>query len=174
MRPEFRFGLAAGLAAWLWLALEEVLGFHTTRLQAGDYGTWVLPLIQLAMLGLLLRDAHRREPLGRLEPWHAAVGSLLTSVVFAVLLYAGLVATLQFVNPGWLDRMLVWKVGLMRAHGIHEDIIRTFIVATREAYSPLGLARTCFLLCPLAGMAAGLVFCIALNLTWERAHLARP
>jgi len=174
MRPEFKYGLGAGLAAWIWLALEEVLGFHTTHLQAGEYGFWMLPAIQFVMIVLLLRATHRRLTLGRLEPWNAAIASLLASLVFCILLFIGLAASLQFLNPGWLDRMLLWEVTQMRAAGVAEESIRNYIVATRQAYSPYGLARVCFLLQPLAGTAVGLVVCIVLNLRWEKAHLVKP
>jgi hypothetical protein len=173
MRPEFKFGLGAGLVWWLWMAIELALGFHSTRLQAGEYSSWMLEVIQFGMIVLLLRATHRQLPLGRLEPWDAALKSLVVSAIFAALVFIGMIACVDFIDPDRLMRMLTWKVAQMRAAGVSEESLRTYIVATRQAYSPLGLARSCFVITPLVGAVMGVLICIALNSRWEKANLAQ-
>jgi hypothetical protein len=174
MRPEFKFGLGAGLVWWAWMGLEILLGFHSTRLQAGEYGAWMHEVVQFGMLVGLMRSVHRTLPLGRLEPWDAALRSLFASAVFSVMVFAGLLACVDFIEPGWLTRVLTWKVELMRADKVSEEAIRAYIVATRQAYSPVGLARSCFIISPLVGGVLGILICIVLNWRWEKANLARP
>lgn len=174
MRPEFKYGLGAGLVWAGWNALELLLGFRSSHLQAGEYGAWMDQVIQVVMLVLLLRALHRRRPLGRLEPWDAALRSLFTSAILAALIYIGTVALVDFIAPGWLTQMLTWKVAHLRDRGVSEEAIRAYIVATREAYSGLGLARSCFVIFPLVGAVLGILICVILNWRWEKAHLAPP
>ena len=174
MRPELRYGLGAGLAWILWIAIEFALGFHTTHLRAGEIASWMTEVIQFGVLVLLLRSAHRLMPLGRLEPWDAVLKSLVTSAVFAVVIYAGTILCVDFIDPSWLTRMLTWKVTEMRGAGVSEETIRAFIVSTRQEYSALGLARLCFVLTPLIGAVMGMVICIFLNWRWEKVNLVSP
>jgi hypothetical protein len=174
MRPELKFGLTAGLAWWFWLGVERVLGFQTTHLRAGEYGAWMIEVIQFVMICFLLRAAHRQMPMGRLEPLQAALQSLTTSAILAALAYIGSVALFIFLDPDWLTRMLTWKVSQLRDAGVTEEAIRTYIVATRQAYSPLGLAESLFIITPLVGAGLGTIVSILLNLRWEKANLVRP
>lgn len=156
------------------MALEIALGFHSKRLDLGEFSSWMVEVIQLVMLVLFLRARHRAIPLGRLEPWEAATKSLLTSFVFGCLLFIASMACVNYFDRDWLFRLVSWQVEKRRAAGVPETELRTYITATYAAYAPLGLARSCLVVVPLLGAGFGVVFAILLNLRWEKAHLAKP
>ena len=169
MSPELKYGLVAGTGICLWILLEQLLGFHAARAALGEYSGYFSGVIQFAVLFLLLK-ARATAPGARLSLGQGVNSGLYSSFVAALLVYCALVAYSQFVNPGWLDQTLEWKVARMRSESLPETYIRQQIVTYRNAHSPLGLIAT-----RLAGMTLlGAAFSLGLTLWLRRANVPRP
>ncbi len=164
MRPELIYGLVSGLAVCLWITAEYLLGLHTTRLEVGEYTGYVPYLIPLVPLWLLLRG--QQAELGPFFNLRRGLWSgLLAAFIGALVTYIFLVAYNQFINPGWLDHWLKWKVDQLRAAHVPETKIREQITFYRNANSPLGLLVSTLLYTTLLGGLMALF--ITFWLTWR-------
>ncbi len=142
MRPEFKYGLISGAGLCLWIMLEYLLGFHTTRPDIGTYTGLLSNLIPLTMLFLLLRAKRAAVYDGRLSLGAGIGAGVLASFIAALLVYSFLVTYTHFINPTWIDQMLEAKVAQQRAAHVPEGIIQESITATRDAYTPGGQVFT--------------------------------
>ncbi len=142
MNPEIKYGLITGAGVCLWIIAEYLLGFHTTRPEIGEYSGFFSNLIPLITLFLLLKGKHKSVTDGPLRVGQGLSSGLYASFIAALIVYVFLLAYNQFINPGWLDNALDWKVAQMRAQGVTETDIRKQITFYRQANSPAGLLAT--------------------------------
>ena len=142
MRPELKYGFISGTGLCLWITLEYLLGFHTTRPEIGTYTGLLSNLIPLTILFLLLRAKRAAVYDGRLSLGAGIGTGVLASFIAALLVYSFLVTYTHFINPTWIDQMLEAKVAQQRANHVPEGIIQEGIIATRDAYSPGGQVFT--------------------------------
>ena len=142
MKPELKYGLFSGAGISLWIALEYLLGFHTTRPDIGVYTGLLSNLIPLTMLFLLLRAKRAAIYDGRLSLGTGIGSGVLASFVAALLVYSFLVSYSRLINPTWIDQVLEHKVTQWRAQQLAETTIQEKITLYRQAYSPVGLVAT--------------------------------
>jgi Protein of unknown function (DUF4199) len=163
MKPELKYGLLAGVGVSLWILVEQLLGFHTTHIAVGEYSGYFSNLIPLTLLFLLLKG--RRDAAGgQLALGPGLRAGLYASLIAALVVCCFLVAYSQFINPGWMDQALDWKVAQLRAGGVTEMAIREDIRFFRRANSPAGLILT-----TLAGMTVmGAIFSLGFTLLLRR------
>ncbi len=166
MRPELTYGLLAGAGVCVWMSVEFLLGFHTTRVAIGEYSGYFSTLIPLGMIFLLLKRKQAAAPGAPLGFGRGILAGLSASFMAALVVYTFLVAYSQFINPGWLDYTLDWKVAQWRAQAVSEVEIRQNITFYRQANSPAGLISTIVLGMTLMG---GL-FSLWLTLVVRRMH----
>lgn len=138
MRPELKYGLIAGAGVCAWIMGEFLLGFHTTRLEIGAYSGYLSCLIPLATLFLLLKGKRDRSPDGRLNYWPALKSGLHAAFITGAIVYGFMMVYGSFINPGWLDHVLEWRVAQLRADGVAETAIREQIRTYRQLNSPAG------------------------------------
>ena len=164
MKSEIKYGLITGAGVCLWIIAEHLLGFHTTRHEIGEYSGYFSSLVPLVTLFLLLKGKRETAFDGRLGLVQGIGSGLSASLIAAMLVYCFMVAYNQFINPGWLDNALDWKVAQMRAQGGAETDIRKEITFYRRANSPAGLIAT-----TLVGMTLmGAIFSFGLTLLLRR------
>ncbi len=142
MRAEFTYGLISGAGLCLWITLEYLLGFHTTRPEIGTYTGLLSNLIPLTTLFLLLRAKRTAVYDGRLSLGAGIGAGVLASFIAALLVYSFLVSYTHFINPTWIDQVLEARVVQQRAAHVPEAIIQEGITSTRSAYTPGGLVLT--------------------------------
>lgn len=160
MKPELKYGLICGAGVCLWIALEYLLGFHTTRPELGTYTGLLSNLIPLTALFLLLRSKRAALYDGRLS-LGAGIGSgVLASLIAALLVYSFITGYNRLINPAWIDQALELQVAQWRAQQLAETAIQQKITQYRDAYSPVGLVTTI-----LGGMTLmGGIFSLGLTL----------
>ena len=142
MRAELKYGLVAGLLMSAWMLVEHLCGLHTVHLGAAQYTGVVGDIIPIVMLYLLLK--HQLTALQRywLPVWEGMLYGLAASLAAALVFYIFINAYKFFLNPGWVDLQLEWRVAQLRAAGTVEPDIQRKIVSLRYAYGPVGLALT--------------------------------
>jgi hypothetical protein len=139
MKPEFKYGLIAGMGVCLWIALEYALGFHTTRPEIGTYTGLLSNLIPIVTLFLLLQVKRSAIYDGRLSLAAGIRAGLIASFVASLLVYCALAGYTHFINPTWIDQALEVKVAAWRLEQMAEVEIQSRITLYREAYTPTGL-----------------------------------
>ncbi|HRG55125.1 MAG TPA: DUF4199 domain-containing protein [Lacunisphaera sp.] len=163
MKPEIKYGLACGAALCAWIALEYLLGFHTTRPDLGAWTGLLSNLIPLVVLFLLLRKKRAALFDGRLSLGAGIGAGLLTSFVAALLVYCFLAGYTTYLNPTWIDQALEHKVALWRAEQVAEVEIQGRIVRYRGAYTPVGLLGNTLVGMTLRGGLLGLGLTVLLR-----------
>ncbi len=138
MKPELKYGLIAGVGVCLWIMGEFLLGFHTTRLEIGAYSGYFSCIIPLVTLFVMLKGKRDRTPGGHLAYWPAIKSGLHAAFISGAIIYAFMVVYGNFINPGWLDQALDWRVARLRAGGVAETAIREEIKVYRQLNSPVG------------------------------------
>ena len=142
MKPEIKYGLITGAGVCLWITLEYLLGFHTTRMELGQYTGFFSNLIPLTTLFLLLRVKQAGFYDARLNLMTGVGSGLVASFIAGLIVYSFLASYTQFVNPSWIDQTLEWKVAQLRLAQVPEATIRERITLFRDAYTPTGLVMT--------------------------------
>lgn len=164
MRPELKCGLVTGAGVCLWIMGEFLLGFHTTRLALGAYSGYFSTVIPLTTLFLMLRRQRDAAPAGRLGLWAGVRSGLHAAFISGVIVYGFMLAYDNFINPGWMDHALDWRVARFRADGMAETAIREQIKLYRRMTGPVGC-----LISIVGGMTAmGGIFSAGLTLLLRR------
>jgi len=157
VKPEFKYGLINGAGVCVWIALEYLLGFHTTRPEIGSYTGLLSNLVPLTVLFLLLRKKRAAIYDGRLSLGAGIWSGILASFVASLVVYSFLVSYTHFVNPIWIDHALEVKVAQQRAAGVSEAAIQQSITLTRNAYTPAGMITSIIMGLTLMGGIFSLV-----------------
>lgn len=138
IRPEFKYGLSAGAGISLWFYAEFLFGLHTTRLELGESTGKLSTVVLIIALWRIL--AMKQKALGpAFSLPRGLLTGFLTSLVAAVVIYIFQSFYSQFINPGWLDAALKWKVAQLRADHLSEEAIRAQIALYRQLNSPGGM-----------------------------------
>lgn len=171
MKPELKFGLITGAGICLWTTAEYLLGLHTEHLAIGEYTGYGSSLIPAATLFFLLKGKRDATYDGYLNLGSSIGSGIYTSLIGAMIVYIYMVTYGHFINPGWLDRAIEWKVGQMRDQGLSEIAIRKEITFIRQANTTFGLLSTTLVGITLLGalMATGLTFLLR---RWPRSPSA--
>ena len=168
IRPELKYGLVAGGGVSLWFYTEYLLGLHTTRLALGEYSGRFSSLVLLIALWLLLKM--KREAFGPLFTLRSGLWSgLFTAFVAATVIYIFLALYGQFINPGWLDHALAWKVEQLRAAKVPETEIREQITFYRQTNTARGLLYSTLISWTLQGGFMALLLTLWLNWRGQKA-----
>ncbi|MBI2497923.1 MAG: DUF4199 domain-containing protein [Opitutae bacterium] len=138
MKPELKYGLITGAGVCLWIMGEFLLGFHTTHLEIGAYSGYFSCVIPLTTLFLLLKGRRDAAPDRRLGLWPGIKSGLHAAFISGVIVYGFMFAYDNFINPGWLDHALDWRVARLRAGGVAETAIREEIKLYRQLNGPVG------------------------------------
>lgn len=101
MKPELRYGLIMGLGVSLWVLVEFLLGFHTTRTDIGEFTSYLSVIIPILALysGLF---AKRMENLS-ITYWQLVKAGMMMILLgaFIISLFMGLYNTV--IHPGWVQ-----------------------------------------------------------------------
>jgi hypothetical protein len=163
MKPELKYGLITGTGVCVWIIAGRRLGIHSTWFEIGGARGIFCSLIPMLALILLLKRKQEAAADGRLGLGQGIGSGLAASFFSAVLVYCFLVTYNQFINPGWVDDALDWKVSQMRAQGLAEAGIRKEIIFYRQINSPAGLLVTTLVGMTLLGTVLSLVVTLLLR-----------
>jgi hypothetical protein len=172
MSPESKYGLVAGFGACVWMMAEYALGLHTRHLEIWQYTDALSTLILVVAIYLMLKRRRGELPPGTILPlWRPLLSAVLASLVAACIIYVFSTIYTLWINPGWVDTVLNWKVAKWRAAEIPETEIRRQITAYRYMHSPVGRANALLVTTPLLGAIVGVFVTVWLNLRARR-HVA--
>lgn len=168
MKPETKYGLLTGVGVCLWTLAEYAHGFHNKRFEIGEYSGSFSCIIPLSLLYLLLRNRRGATADGRLTLGQGVKSGLEASLIAGLVVWFFMLVYNRFINPGWMDLALDWKVAQLRLQGVAETAIREQIRFYRRMSSPLG----CFAGIVLGSALTGGVFSFLLMLILRRRPLA--
>lgn len=164
MKPETKCGLLTGGGVCLWTLAEYLLGLHNERIAIGEYTGFFSALIPLTLLFILLKARRDTATGGLLTYGQGLKSGLHASLIGGLMVWAFMQVYNQFINPGWMDYALDWKVGQFRAQGMTEAAIREQI----EFYQAMGSPIGCFLGIVAGAVLTGTVFSLLLTFILNR------
>src|SRR5262245_2248953 len=116
MSPESKYGLIAGFGTCLWMLIEYALGLHTRLLDLWQYPDSCSTLLLIVSVYLMLMNRRRDLLPGTVLPLRRPMFSaILMSLVAACVIYVFSTVYTLWINPGWVDTVLNWKVAEWRA-----------------------------------------------------------
>lgn len=120
---DLKSGAVIGCAVIIWMLIEYVLGFHSSRIYIGEwsgYGAWAVFLIAL---WIALR-AKRKQFADRALTWiRGAFFGVVVSLPAALLIASFLFLYHLFINPSWTERNILHREEVMRQRGATEEEI---------------------------------------------------
>ncbi len=121
MNPELRYGLIIGLGVSLWVLVEFLLGFHTTRMEIGEFTGYLSVIIPILSLysGLF---AKRMENLF-ITYWQLVKAGMMMVIIGALIisLFMGLYNSV--IHPGWVEEgIALEKQRLVEMNATAEEI----------------------------------------------------
>ncbi|MDB6114400.1 MAG: hypothetical protein JWQ62_1345 [Lacunisphaera sp.] len=162
MKPETKYGLLIGAGFCLWNLADFALGFHTRRFDLGEYADYCSAIVPCMLLTFLLLQ--RRRESGGITLGQGVRSGAQASLLGGVILYLFMLVYNRFINPGWMDAALDWKVAQMRAQDVTEFAIRDHIDWYRKLDSPLG----CFLSLVAGSVVLGALYSFLFTLVLRR------
>lgn len=170
MRPEIKYGLMAGAAGIVWSLAEFLLGIHGRWIAWWQYTEIASIVVLLVPLYWLLRDrSNELPPFESLRLWEAMLRCLAATLVYGLAGYVYAVAYGRWINPGWADHLLEWKVAAWREAAMPETEIRERITAYRWTHGPVGMLAAFAVGTPVIGAIAALFLTVWINLRRRRA-----
>lgn len=131
MKTELRWGLLLAAALSLWTLLLHVTGVYTTRLELAstlDTAVVIVPGVVLAFAML-----ERRRMVGAPFIYLRALRTgMLTMIVSWPLSAAFMLLYHKVINPAWLDHLVAFELGRLRASSASPSVLLTTEAALRS------------------------------------------
>ncbi len=113
------------------MMVEHVLGFKSTRMQIGQFTRVFVILLPIVMIILGIREKRNIDFKGRLEFADGVKSGFVISLIFGAITALFFVIYGSFINPEYLDNLIMFERSKMIAQGISENEIGPKIDAMR-------------------------------------------
>ncbi len=131
MKTEIKYGLYTGIGVCMWTMVEHFLGFKSTTMQIGQFTRVFVILLPIVMIVLGIREKRNIDFRGRLEFVDGVKSGFLISVISGLITALFLVIYGSFINPEYLDLLIMFEKSKMIGQGIPENEIGPKIDAMR-------------------------------------------
>lgn len=134
MKTEVRWGLFLAAAMSMWTLLLHVTGVYSTRLQLAGILDSVVIVIPLVMVACAMVERRRKmdEPFGYQRAWLTGMQTIMIawpgSAAFMLLYH-------KVINPRWLDDLIAFELGRLRATAAAPSVLLATETALRARES---------------------------------------
>lgn len=157
MKTELKFGAAFAGALIVYVLIEHLLGFNTTRHDIGQYSRmleWLFPILG-TYYGIRQK---RTDQFGVLTYGQGVRTGLLVSLILAALAALWALLYLAAINPEFLDTLIRFERSSMAAAGAIEPEIAPTIERLRWIYSLPVMPIVYLIAATAVGTLSALVF----------------
>ncbi len=130
MKPEIKYGIIASVGVCLFVLLEYALGFHTTRLEIGEYSGYLSTIIPVVVFYLALKELRDTRYGGSLTIGQGLKAGGMMSLLSAVVITVFFQVYNKLINPGWMETAMEWQRNKLQQAGKGE----AEIAAKMEGY----------------------------------------
>lgn len=158
MKTEVRFGVLFGLLVVVYVLIEHVLGFNTTRHDIGQYSRLMGVIVPFVGIFFGIRQK-REKDLGGYMTWGQGV-----KTGFQIALIQTTITTLWFllygnvINPDFMDTMLAFERSKMAAAGTSDAAIAQQVEQIRSMYAVPGFQVFQMIAGIVSGVIAAMIF----------------
>lgn len=117
LKPEIKYGLFMGLGVSLWVILEFLLGFHTTRMEIGRWSGYFSVIIPILCLYFGIQETKAETY------WQKVKAGVVMVSIAAVIIALFFVIYNLFINPGWIEQGVVLETQRLAESGVTEEEI---------------------------------------------------
>ncbi len=155
LKPEFRYGFIIGLGISLWVLVEFLLGFHTTRMDSGQYTGYLSFIIPIIALYYGLSEKTIKKP--TLSYWQTVKAGMMMVLIAAVIISLFMALYNTAIHPEWVEEGIAYqKQYLEKSNVTAEEIAQAeeamkvmFSVEIQMIGSFIGVVIQGFFLCLL-------------------------
>ncbi len=103
LRTEAKFGLLTGIGICLWILLEYMLGFHTTKMHIGRYSMYLVLLIPILTIYLALKEKRDLQLKGKISINNGIRAGLMISLIASIIISVFLIVYFNYINPQYSE-----------------------------------------------------------------------
>ena len=107
MKPELRYGLLIGLGVSLWVLIEFLLGFHTTRMEMGQFTGYLSVIIPILALYYGLTEKYIQEP--AITYWQTVKAGMTMVLIAAVIISLFMALYNTTIHPEWVEEGIAYE-----------------------------------------------------------------
>ncbi|MEK6921514.1 MAG: DUF4199 domain-containing protein [Nanoarchaeota archaeon] len=107
LKPELRFGLIIGLGVSLWVLIEFLLGFHTTRMEMGQFTGYLSVIIPILALYYGLTERYIQEP--TITYWQTVKVGMTMVIIAAIIISLFMALYNTTIHPDWVEEGIAYE-----------------------------------------------------------------
>ena len=155
-KTELKWGLILGGCVSLWIMLEFLLGFHTTRMAYGVYSGYVASLIPLIVMWYGIKA--KKIQLGTLRFLQGFTSGILMVFIAALFVTGFFYVYNVYINPAWMENGFQFVQHQLTLQGMNESQIMVQRESLRALYTLPGQLFAAFFGVMVQGVIISLAF----------------
>ena len=129
MKTELKWTAIIGVAGFLWICLEYLMGFHTTKIEMHPVVTMLWIPLAIFLMVMALRDKKRALG-GRMTYMQGLIFGIFCAIGIAILSALFQYIYHAFINPDFFETMKAFTIERATASGLDETLVRESAEAT--------------------------------------------
>ena len=142
-KTEVKWGIILGLSVSLWVFIEYLLGFHTTRISWGVYSGYVAPIVPLLCYWYGIKE--KKSQLQSMRFLQGFASGLMMAMIGAVIITGFFYVYLTAVNPHYLQDELSFINTSLTTGGMNSTEVASSMQDLAELYTFTGQLFQAFL-----------------------------
>ncbi|MEK7584724.1 MAG: DUF4199 domain-containing protein [Patescibacteria group bacterium] len=163
---EVKYGLFIGIGLVVWILLEFALGFHTTRLELGQYTGYAAVIIPIVLLYQGIKEKRDTELAGSMKFGQGVRAGFLMSLVAAPIIGFFFYVFIEFLNPRWLELTFELERAKLLQTGVAAETVSQMLAQIKPIFTVQVQVASAFLGTILQGL--GLSVLISALLRWRQ------
>ena len=163
---EVKYGLFIGIGLVVWILLEFALGFHTTRLEIGQYTGYAAVIIPLMLLYQGMKEKRDTELAGTMKFGQGVLAGFFMSLVAAPIMGLFFYIFIEFLNPRWLELTFELERAKLLQTGVAADTAAQMLEQIKPIFTMQVQVASAFFGTILQGL--GLSVMVSALLRWKQ------
>jgi len=151
---EIKYGILTGSGICFWILLEFLLGFHTDKMNIGEYSIYFVVIIPLITIYMGIKEKRDGILNGSISISGGLKTGLMISLIAAVITAVFIVVYFNFIDPGFFERGIAYnaeKLLMQKKTGYEiteklRDIKAAFSFVNQLLFGILGTVGTGFII----------------------------
>ena len=154
MKTEIRYGVFFALIVVVYVMIEHLLGFNTTRHDIGQYSRFAGILVPIIGVFFGIKAKREKDLNGIMTFRQGVKAGVIVAVVQTTITTLWFLLYGEIINPEFMDTMLEFERTKMLADGMTESAVTEQLAAMRTMFAPPNLQ----IFQELIGIAYGSLF----------------
>jgi hypothetical protein len=108
-KSEIKFGIITGAGICLWILTEFLLGFHTVRMNIGEYSMYFVVIIPLITIYYGIKEKRDTQNKGVISLGSGIKTGLMISLIAAVITSIFIIVYFNYINPKYFEYGIAYQ-----------------------------------------------------------------